>query len=76
MKTYGDFFSERLTKVVNEDTHQADFQASQIGYNRKSLYNWMNRKKIPSVHALVKIALHYNVSTDWLLGLSNDREVR
>ena len=41
------------------------------GLNESSLSNWKKRNKGINTETLVTICKYYNVSTDWLLGLSD-----
>ena len=41
-----------------------------IGVSRQTLSNWENENIMPSVDMLIKIAKYFNVTTDYLLGLS------
>ena len=45
--------------------------AKHLGVTKQSISNWENDNIMPSVEMLVKIASFFNVSTDFLLGLSN-----
>lgn len=42
-----------------------------LGFSRNSLYAW--KKSKPSVDKLQKVADHFKVSTDYLLGRTNDK---
>lgn len=47
--------------------------AKQLNVTKQCVSNWENGNIIPSVDMLVKIALFFSVSTDYLLGLENRR---
>lgn len=44
-----------------------------VGVSKQCVSNWENDNVQPSIEMLVKIALFFNVSTDYLLGI-NSRE--
>ena len=47
------------------------------GLEFKSIQNWLNEKNYPRYDALIKLAVFFGVSTDYLLGLlTTDRECR
>lgn len=48
--------------------------AASIGSKTATVYNWLEGPSIPSTSTLVRIALTYNTTVDWLLGL--DMEAR
>lgn len=48
--------------------------ASAIGSNVKTVYGWLEGPSIPSTSTLVRIAITYNTTVDFLLGL--DMETR
>lgn len=44
--------------------------ASALGVTKQSISNWENDNIMPSIEMLIKISKYFNVSTDYLLGLS------
>lgn len=46
--------------------------AKMLGVTKQCISNWENDNVLPSIEMLVKIADHFGVSTDYLLGRSND----
>lgn len=42
-----------------------------FGVSRQTVSYWMSKKSIPSIEKLTEIALYFNVSADFLLGLSD-----
>lgn len=49
--------------------------ARSLGVSKQSVSNWENDNIQPSVEMLIKIALKLNVSTDFLLGLSDKASI-
>lgn len=44
-----------------------------LGVTKQSVSNWENENIMPSIDMLIKIAEFFNVTTDYLLGLSEKR---
>lgn len=63
-------FSERFLKIVGSTTTQDEI-AKTIGTSRQNVGNWISGKAKPDIYALAKISKAYNVSTDYLLGLTD-----
>ena len=49
--------------------------ASALGVSKQCISNWENDYIPPSVEMLIKIAKYFNVTTDYLLGLTGDNTV-
>ncbi len=49
--------------------------AKNIGVTKQCVSNWENDNIQPSIDMLVKLALFFNVSTDYLLGLETERKI-
>lgn len=47
--------------------------AKALGVTKQSISNWENDNIMPSIDMLIKIAKFFDVTTDYLLGLSNNR---
>lgn len=63
--------SEKLRNLRKDfNISQVDL-ASKLGVTKQCVSNWENDNILPSVDMLVKIAKFFNVSTDYLLGLSD-----
>lgn len=46
--------------------------ALSLGVTKQCVSNWENNNILPSIDMLLKIAKYFNVTTDFLLGISND----
>ena len=44
-----------------------------LGVTKQCVSNWENDNVLPSIEMLIKIANYFNVSTDYLLGLSSSK---
>lgn len=67
-------FADRLSDLVEQRKRAGNSQkeiASDIGVSSGILSEWCSDKKTPSIDALFKIAKFFNVSADWLIGLSD-----
>ena len=49
--------------------------AKHLGVTKQSISNWENDNIQPSIEMLIKLAEHFNVSTDYMLGLSNKKVI-
>lgn len=49
--------------------------ASKLGVTKQCVSNWENDNILPSIEMLIKIAKYFNVSTDYLLGISSDKTI-
>lgn len=62
-------FHKRLSELKG-DMMLIDF-SNQFGLSRITVGSYLNGKSIPDILTLYMICKHYNVSSDWLLGLSD-----
>ena len=62
----------RIGSEMDRHGESQDQLAAAIGTNRDKVNNWLNTRSRIDVDSLVKIAKHYNVSTDYLLGIRDD----
>lgn len=67
-------FPGRLKQLLSETdiTHQD--LADILGVQRQTVSLYTNGQIRPDIGALAVIAQHFDVTTDWLLGLTNDRK--
>ena len=65
-------FGQRLKNLrIKNDELQSDL-AKILNVDVSMVSLWENGKNYPEVKKLIDIALHYNVSTDYLLGIENE----
>lgn len=66
-------FINRFIEITGKGETQAtqDDIAQKIGTSRQNVGNWLSGKTQPDIKALAAIAKAYNVSTDYLLGLTD-----
>lgn len=65
-------FPTALRKLMDERGDTQENIARTVGKTRQTVSQYVNGISEPSYEILVKIANHYNVSTDYLLGLTKD----
>jgi transcriptional regulator with XRE-family HTH domain len=63
-------FSGRLKDLRGSKTQAAI--ASELNTNQQTYARWELGDRQPKLQDLASIALHFGVTTDWLLGLSRD----
>lgn len=66
---------EKLKQLRTEKHLRQDQVACLINVERSSISLWENDLRQPTYTALVKLAPLYGVTTDYLLGCSNDRTI-
>lgn len=69
-------FSERLKSVLDEKHITQSELSRETGIKRQNIYQYVNNKSVGSIENLVKISKALNVSTDYLLGLSDHKDIR
>ena len=65
----GLIFQERFKKLVGKSTQEE--VAQKINTSRQNVGNWLKGKSRPDIYALAEISKGFNVSTDYLLGLTD-----
>lgn len=64
-------FRKNLNKIFKDSKKTQDEFSKGIGISRQSLYYYLSGERVPDAITLRKICEGFNVSADWLLGLSN-----
>lgn len=65
-------FYERFIQLCNEKSEKPTTVLKSIGVSSGNLNNWKNGASVKS-DILVQLSEHFNVSTDYLLGRTNDQ---
>lgn len=65
------FLSERLAEARTRKGYTQQQIADFLDCNRATITNYENGKRTPDVDTIVKLAKHYEVSADYLLGITN-----
>ncbi|NBI08420.1 XRE family transcriptional regulator [Colidextribacter sp. OB.20] len=68
-------FSERLKLLRQENRYKQRELAEIFGLKLRGYQSYEYGKAYPTVPGLIQIAKFFDVSTDYLLGLSDKREV-
>lgn len=68
-----DTFAKRLKQLREEQGFSQAQLGEKIGISRGSVSYYENKSRIPDIEILEKLATFFNVSSDWLLGLTNIR---
>lgn len=67
--------NERIKELrTSRGLTQVDL-AKELNVSKQCISNWENNNIQPSVDMLVKIAKHFSVSTDYLLGIDNHQVI-
>lgn len=66
-------FAERLKELRTEYGIGQNMLAEKLDISNASISYWENAKQEPSASALFKIASFFDVSTDYLLGIEDDK---
>lgn len=69
-------FNERFKEIIKESGKQQKEIAEKIGVAPSTISKLLNENTEPSAYVLVQIAKCFNVSVDWLLGISESKQVR
>lgn len=66
-------FPMRLNTLLAENDVSQVALAKVIGRERKCVSNWIHGVGIPNAAMIVRLSRLFGVSSDWLLGLSDER---
>lgn len=70
---YESTFPKNLRTLMEERKINQETLAKFCGVQRQSISQWKDGNTRPDIQSLMKIATFFDVSTDWLLGLSDNR---
>lgn len=65
-------FASRLTELIKENNLSKRAFALKIGVSAMSVSDWTNGKVQPTAENIYTIAMTFNVSADYLLGLEDE----
>ena len=69
-------FAENLEDLIKESGKTLKCLSDEIGISTGALSKYQNDEAVASIEALNKIAVYFNVSADWLLGLSDTKSYK
>ena len=64
---------ERIIKLMKERKLNGVQLAAEMGLYKNAVSEWKTGKVKPSTELIIKLAEYFEVSTDYLLGLTDDR---
>jgi transcriptional regulator with XRE-family HTH domain len=70
-----DIFSKRLLELRNKNNIMANDIATSIGISKQAYSQYEKQLSTPSVNALISIARYFDVSLDYLTGLSDNPNI-
>ncbi len=68
-----DKLTSRLSETFGRDTQ--DITAQKLNTTQGNVSKWINGLQVPTTDMLFNISKAYNVSVDWLLGISDEKEI-
>lgn len=69
-------FSYRLTVLLDDNNMSQTQLAKMIGTSNVTICRYLTCERIPRLDVVAKIASVFNVSLDYLLGLSDNKDVK
>lgn len=69
-------FSYRLTVLLDENNMTQTQLAEKIGTSNVTICRYLTGERTPRIDVLTKIAKEFNVSLDYLLGISDDKNIK
>ena len=67
-------YGERLKGLRKERNMTIEDLSTALGFPRSTYAGYETEKRKPSIETIIRLAEFYNVSTDYILGLSDDRD--
>lgn len=64
-------FAERLKSLRQEKGLTLEQLAKEINMSYAAISRWESKQRIPNIEALIVIAKYFNISADYLLGLTD-----
>lgn len=65
----------RIAELRKASGEKQEELAEVLGCNRGSLANYETGKRTPDIETIIKIAQHYETTTDYILGVTNNKTV-
>lgn len=69
-------FQNRFQILVDEKKKTFRQLAEECEISKTSFAAWYRGESMPNSYALIKLCKYFDVSADWLLGLSNFRRLK
>lgn len=71
-----EIFEQRLKQLMKEHKVTKYKISQETGASKQTVSNWYNGKSEPTVKFLYKLAVYFDVTSDYLIGLENERGER
>jgi transcriptional regulator with XRE-family HTH domain len=68
-----DFLGDRLRGLRKDRKYKQEVLCIELKCRKSTISLYENNKRLPDIYTLKKIAKFYNVSTDYLLGLTDEK---
>ena len=65
-------FGTRLQELLKEHNISQQTLATEIGVSQRGVSKWVNHQSEPTESSIVKCARYFSVSTDYILGVTDD----
>lgn len=65
-------FGTRLGELLKENNISQATLAEKVGVSQRAVSKWVNLQAEPTESSIVKCAKFFSVTTDYILGVSND----
>lgn len=76
---YDDELKERFAKRLRERRRELKYTqaelAEKLDLSKQAIWAWENRRREIGMCSLLRIALALEASTDWLIGISDEKEI-
>lgn len=69
-------FRERLLILIEEKNMDFAKISRESGISKSTIDSWYRGNRIPNANGITKLCKYFDVSADWLLGLSNFRRLK
>ena len=73
---YGELFGKRLSEVLKQSNLTQKQIAQKLGISEGNITNWKKGDNLPSVEVLYRLCKILDESSDFLLGLKDDTDLR
>lgn len=69
-------FGMRLKKLREKKKLTQTQVAKRLNMHKSTIFNYESNFRKPSIDVLINLAMFYNVTTDYLLGIDNKKTIR
>ena len=66
-------FADKLIQLRKKSGWSQEELAEQMGVSRQSISKWEGAQSIPDLEKIIRLAQLFSVSTDYLLGLTDEK---